>query len=278
MHHPGNFFMFSPANLQRSHLRVKPSPDMPGVEDSSKRAVPLFKFSMPFHLAIQIVCTHHWSARNCWWTPPHCTRHYLAPCILGNQDPCRMSEGDKSDGILGGLLIRTLDDTRRYSWKIAISWWSCLATSRWWWIYHISQIHFARCWRLFQKSRASVQILHALSPFLLIQIVCTHHWSARNCWWTPPHCTRHYLAPCILGNQDRFRMSEGDESDGILGGLLIRTLDYTRYSSNLALQICWNSGHNWVAFLKGVTTLQPHRSCLKWTHQCPNNTANNKLQ
>ena len=186
MHHPSNFFMFSPANLQRSHLRVKPSPDMPGVEDSSKRAVPLFKFCMPCHLLIQIVCTHHRSARNCWWTPQLCTRHYLAPCILGNQDPFRMSEGDESDGILGVLLIRTLDDTRRYSWKIAISWWSCLATSTWWWIHHISQIHFARCWRLFQKSRASVQILHALSPF------------DPDCLHSPPICQELLMDPSTL--------------------------------------------------------------------------------
>ena len=31
----------------------------PGAEDSSKRCRPMFKFSMPFHLAIQIVCTDH---------------------------------------------------------------------------------------------------------------------------------------------------------------------------------------------------------------------------
>ena len=40
----------------------------------------IFKLSMPFHLAIQIVCTDHSSARTCWWTPEHCTRQY--PCIL----------------------------------------------------------------------------------------------------------------------------------------------------------------------------------------------------
>ena len=38
---------------------------LPGVEDSSKRSLPLFKYSMPFHLAIQILCSDHWSARNC---------------------------------------------------------------------------------------------------------------------------------------------------------------------------------------------------------------------
>ena len=40
----------------------------------------MFNWSMPFHLAIQIVCTDNWSARTCWWTPEHCTRQY--PCIL----------------------------------------------------------------------------------------------------------------------------------------------------------------------------------------------------
>ena len=40
----------------------------------------LFKISMPFHLAIQIVWTDHWPARNCWWAPEHCRRHHA--CIL----------------------------------------------------------------------------------------------------------------------------------------------------------------------------------------------------
>ena len=51
-------------------------------------------------------------------------------------------------------------------------------------------------------------------------------------WYKAPFGTLH------LGNQDPFRMSEGDKSDGSLGVLLIRNLDDTRYSSNLALQIC----------------------------------------
>ena len=93
-----------------------------------------------------------------------------------NQNPFRMSEGDESDGNLGVLLIRTLDDTR-YSSKIAISWCSCLATSRWWWIHNsssdsswsidiISHMPFPRCWRLFQKIPAyvQIQIVYALSP------------------------------------------------------------------------------------------------------------------
>ena len=91
--------------------------------------------------------------------------------------------------ILGVLLIRTLDDTRRYSSKIAI-------TSRWWWIhnrYHISQIPFARCWRLFQKIPASVQIFHAFSPrdpdSLLSSLICQElptgclvEWTLRDLW------------------------------------------------------------------------------------------------
>ena len=91
--------------------------------------------------------------------------------------------------ILGVLLIRTLDDTRRYSSKIAI-------TSRWWWIhnrYHISQIPFARCWRLFQKIPASVQIFHAFSPrdpdYLLSSLICQElptgclvEWTLRDLW------------------------------------------------------------------------------------------------
>ena len=116
-----------------------------------------------------------------------------------NQKPFRMSEGDESDGNLGVLLIRTLDDTR-YSSKIAISWCSCLAMSRWWWIHHRSSIS--------ELTKAPSQVLKILPkdpglyskfsmPFhLAIQIVRTDHWSARTCWWTPEHCTRQY--PCIL--------------------------------------------------------------------------------
>ena len=58
-----------------------------------------------------------------------------------NQNPFRMSEGDKSDGNLGVLPIWALDDTR-YSSRIAISWCSCLATSRWWWIHNRSSISY----------------------------------------------------------------------------------------------------------------------------------------
>ena len=52
-----------------------------------------------------------------WWTPEHCTSHHSVTCILANQDPFRMVQGDWS---LGVLLARTLADTKRHS-----SWWSC---------------------------------------------------------------------------------------------------------------------------------------------------------
>ena len=101
------------------------------VAESSKRSLPVFKFSVPFHLAIQIVCTDHWSARNWWWTPKHCTStsHHSVTCILGNQEPFRMIQGDWS---LGVLLARPLDDTRRHPSNLAISWCSCLSLQiRW---------------------------------------------------------------------------------------------------------------------------------------------------
>ena len=80
--------------------RILPSSDavishkrrLPIIGNSSQKSLPLFKFSMPFSPAIQIVCTDHWSARNWWWTPKHCTstsRHSVT-CILGNQEPFRM--------------------------------------------------------------------------------------------------------------------------------------------------------------------------------------------
>ena len=132
-----------------------------------------------------------------FWSPPTVQSNILASWSK-NQKPFRMSEGDESDGNLGVLLIRTLDDTR-YSSKIAISWCSCLATSRWWWIQNRSSISyltkFPRCWRFFRKILAYIQKFSM--PFhLAIQIVRTDHWSARTCWWTPEHCTRQY--PCIL--------------------------------------------------------------------------------
>ena len=120
--------------------RILPSSDavishkrrLPIIGNSSQKSLPLFKFSMPFSPAIQIVCTDHWSARNWWWTPKHCTstsRHSVT-CILGNQEPFRMIQGDWS---LGVLLARTLDDTRRHpSTRFAISWCSCLSLQiRW---------------------------------------------------------------------------------------------------------------------------------------------------
>ena len=87
------------------------------IAESSIRSLPLFKFSVPLHLLIQIVCTDHWSGRNCRWTPEHCTSHHSVTCFLANQEPFRMSQGDWS---LGVLLVRTLADSKRHS-----SWWSC---------------------------------------------------------------------------------------------------------------------------------------------------------
>ena len=87
------------------------------IAEFSIRSLPLFKFSVPLHLLIQIVCTDHWSGRNCRWTPEHCTSHHSVTCFLANQEPFRMSQGDWS---LGVLLVRTLADSKRHS-----SWWSC---------------------------------------------------------------------------------------------------------------------------------------------------------
>ena len=105
-----------------------------------------------------------------------------------NQNPFRMSEGDESDGNLGVLLIRTLDDTR-YSSRIAISWCSCLATSRWWWIQNRSSISyltkFPRCWRFFRKILAYIQ-----------NFPCPFTSRSRLFALTTEHCTRQY--PCIL--------------------------------------------------------------------------------
>ena len=102
---------------------------------------------------------------------------------------------------------------------------------------------FAKCWRVFQKIPAS------------IQIVCTD-WPATND--EPPNIV-----------QDPFRIIQGDWS---LGVLLARTLDDTRrHPSNLAiswcsclsLQICWNRGRSCVAFLKGVSVGKETASATK---------------
>ena len=129
-----------------------------------------------------------------------------------------------------------------------------------------------------ESSKRSLPLFKLSMPFA-IQIVCTDHWSARNCWWTPEHGAGHHSVTCSLANQDPFRMIQGDWS---LGVLLVRTLaDTRRHSSNLAiswcsclsLQIRWNTGHSCIAFRKGVTMLQPQCSYLRWTYQSPNNEA-----
>ena len=129
-----------------------------------------------------------------------------------------------------------------------------------------------------ESSKRSLPLFKLSMPFA-IQIVCTDHWSARNCWWTPEHGAGHHSVTCILANQDPFRMIQGDWS---LGVLLVRTLaDTRRHSSNLAiswcsclsLQIRWNTGDSCIAFRKGVTMLQPQCSYLRWTYQSPNNEA-----
>ena len=124
---------------------------------------------------------------------------------------------------------------------------------------------FAKCWRVFQKIHASVQLI-ALTTDLPGTAA-------------PEHGASHHSVTCILANQDPFRISQGDWS---LGGLLARTLDDTRrhpshlaisWCSCLSLQIRWNSGSSCIAFLKGVTMLQGQRSYLRWTYQSPNNAA-----
>ena len=154
-----------------------------------------------------------------------------------NQNPFRMSEGDESDGNLGVLLIRTLDDTR-YSSRIAISWCSCLATSRWWWIQNRSSISyltkFPRCWRFFRKILAYIQNFPC--PFTSR--------SRLFALTTDLPGTADGPLNIVQGNilaswsQNPFRISEGDESDGNLGVLLIRTLDDTRYWSEIAISWC----------------------------------------
>ena len=156
-----------------------------------------------------------------------------------NQNPFRMSEGDESDGNLGVLLIRILDDTR-YSSRIAISWCSCLATSRWWWIHNRSSISyltkFPRCWRFFRKILAYIQILPC--PFTsrsrLFALTSDLPGPADG----PLNIVQGNILASWSQNQNPFRMSEGDESEINLGVLHIWILDDTRYSSRIAISWC----------------------------------------
>ena len=147
-----------------------------------------------------------------------------------NQNPFRMSEGDESDGNFGVLLIRTLDDTR-YSSRIAISWCSCHATSRWWWIHSRSSISF------FRKILAYIQICsNCLCPFTSRSRLFALTTDLPG----PADGPLNIVQGNVLASwsQNPFRMSEGGESDGNLGVLHIRTLDETRYSSKIAIFWC----------------------------------------
>ena len=226
----------------RSSISYLTKCPFPGVEDSSERSRPMFKISMPFHLPIQIVCTDHWSARTCWWTPEHCTRQislHPDPRIKTLSGWVKVTKVTES---LGVLPIRTLDDTR-YSSRIAISWCSCLAMSRWWWIHHRSSISGLTNSPFpgFEDSCKSMPGLFSkcFMPFhLAIQIAS--HWPL-ICQdllmdpWTLYKAISLHPDPRIktLG-----RMSEGDESDGNLRVLHIRALDDTRYSSRIAISWC----------------------------------------
>ena len=171
-----------------------------------------------------------------FWSPPTVQSNILASWSK-NQKPFRMSEGDESDGNLGVLLIRTLDDTR-YSSKIAISWCSCLATSRWWWIQNRSSISyltkFPRCWRFFRKILAYIQNFPC--PFTSLSRLFALTTDLPG----PADGPLNIVQGNILASwsQNPFRMSEGGESDGNLGVLHIRTLDETRYSSKIAISWC----------------------------------------
>ena len=153
-----------------------------------------------------------------------------------------MSEGDESDGNLGVLLIRTLDDTR-YSSKIAISWWSCLATSRWWWIHNKSSMSYL--------TNTLCQLLKTLlkDPGLFSTFSCLFTARSRLFALTtdlpgtadgPLKIVQGNILTSWSQNQNLFRMSEGDENDGNLGVSLIRTLDEydTRCSSKIAISWC----------------------------------------
>ena len=157
-----------------------------------------------------------------------------------NQNPFRMSEGDKSDGNLGVLPIWALDDTR-YSSKIAISWCSCLATSRWWWIHNRSSILYL--------TNTLCQLLKTLlkNAGLFSKFPCLFTSRSRLFALTtdlpgtadgPLNIVQGNILASWSQNQNPFRISEGDESDGNLGVLLIRTLDDTRYWSEIAISWC----------------------------------------
>ena len=157
-----------------------------------------------------------------------------------NQNPVRMSEGDRSDGNLGVLPFWALDDTR-YSSKIAISWCSCLATSRWWWIHNRSSISYL--------TNTLCQLLKTLLKNASLFSKCPCLFTSRSRLFAlttdlpgTADGTRNIVQGNILAswsqNQNPFRMSEGDESDGNLGVLHNRTLDETRYSSKIAIFWC----------------------------------------
>ena len=116
----------------RSSISYHKNP-FPGVEDSSGRSRPMFTSRCRlFALTTDLPGTAD--------GPLNIVQGSILASWSQNQNPFRMSEGDESDGNLGVLHIRTLDETG-YSSKIAISWCSCLATSRWWWIHNCSSIH-----------------------------------------------------------------------------------------------------------------------------------------
>ena len=194
-----------------------------------------------------------------------------------NQNPFRMSEGDESDGNLGVLLIWTLDDTR-YSSRIAISWCCCLATSRWWWIQNRSSISyltkFPRCWRFFRKILAYIQNFPC--PFTSRSRLFALITDLPG----PADGPLNIVQGNILASwsQNPFRMSEGDESDGNLGVLLIWTLDDTRYWSKIAISWCcclatsrWWWIHNRSSILYLTNTLcQLLKTLLKNAGLCSN--------
>ena len=157
-----------------------------------------------------------------------------------NQNPFRMSEGNKSDGNLGVLPIWALADTR-YSSKIAISWCSCLATSRWWWIHNRSSILYLTN-TLCQLLKTLLKNAGLCSNFLCPFTSRSRLFALTTDLPGTADGTLNIVQGNILAswsqNQNPFRISEGDESDGNLGVLLIRTLDDTRYWSEIAISWC----------------------------------------
>ena len=157
-----------------------------------------------------------------------------------NQNPFRMSEGDKRDGNLGVLPIWALDDTR-YSSKIAISWCSCLATSRWWWIHNRSSILYLTntlCQLLKTLLKNAGLCSNFLCPFTSRSRLFALTTDLPGTADGPLNIVQGNILASWSQNQNPFRISEGDESDGNLGVLLIRTLDDTRYWSEIAISWC----------------------------------------